>query len=197
MSILDPAVQAVRMAGTALGKYATNPATLKAIGTKVALDTALGTATSQVVPRMLGQQPGVNPMQAALHAGTHSLISAPIAGGMKAMGIPGIAAESAGSILGGAGAQIASQALSQGLHGKGQPVSRSVVPEMHEQYQPSGQMHMQMQQMSADQEQQRYNNEINLALAKNYHNPVTTVIHRNPSADLQNILKAMTPSTSY
>jgi hypothetical protein len=38
--------------------------------------------------------------------------------------------------------------------------------------------------MQAASEQQRYNNEINLALAKNYSAP-TQIVHENPSADLQ------------
>jgi hypothetical protein len=197
MSILEPTMKAVRMAGTALGKYATDPATLKALGTKVAIDTALGTAASQAVPLILGQKPSMGPMQAALHAGTHSLISSPVAGGMKALGIPSIAAESAGSILGGAGAQIVSRTVNQGVHGRGYPVSESVVPEVQQQYQNSGQVHMQLQQMAADQEQQRYNNEINLARAKNYHAPATTVVHKNPSADFENMLKMMAPKARY
>ena len=197
MTLFAAAVPAMRMAGAALVKYLTNPQTLKAIGTKVAIDTALGTAVSQAVPRVLGQEPSSTPLQAAIHSGTGSLISSPVAGGMRAMGIPGIAADSAGSILGGAGAQVVSQSINQGLHGRMQPVSQTVAPEPGDQMSPDTAQLMQVQGMQAEMEQQRYNNEINLALAKNYHAPMTTVVHRNPSADLQSIISMLNPNVSY
>ena len=55
----------------------------------------------------------------------------------------------------------------------------------------------QQQQFYAEQEQQRYNNEINLALAKNYHNPTTTVVHKNPSAEFDTIQRMLNPSVNY
>lgn len=197
MTLFAAAVPAMRMAGAALGKYLTNPQTLKDIGTKVAIDTALGTAVSQAVPRVLGQEPGSTPLQAAIHSGTQSLIRSPIAGGMRAMGLPGIAADSAGSILGGAGAQVVSQSINQGLHGRMQPVSQAVAPEPGDQMSPDTAQLMQVQGMQAAMEQQRYNNEINLALAKNYHAPSTTVVHKNPSAELQTIYSMLSPNVSY
>jgi hypothetical protein len=197
MTLFAAAVPAMRMAGAALGKYLTNPQTLKDIGTKVAIDTALGTAVSQAVPRVLGQEPGSTPLQAAIHSGTQSLISSPVAGGMRAMGLPGIAADSAGSILGGAGAQVVSQSINQGLHGRMQPVSQTVAPEPGDQMSPDVAQLMQVQGMHAQMEQQRYNNEINLALAKNYHAPSTTVVHKNPSAELQTIYSMLNPNVRY
>jgi hypothetical protein len=197
MTLFAAAVPAMRMAGAALGKYLTNPQTLKDIGTKVAIDTALGTAVSQAVPRVLGQKPGSTPLQAAIHSGTQSLISSPVAGGMRAMGLPGIAADSAGSILGGAGAQVVSQSINQGLHGRMQPVSQTVAPEPGDQMSPDVAQLMQVQGMQAAMEQQRYNNEINLALAKNYHAPSTTVVHKNPSAELQTIYSMLNPNVRY
>lgn len=197
MTFLAGAVPAVRMAGAALGKYLTNPQTLKDIGTKVAVDTAMGTAMSQAVPRILGQEPGVTPLQAAIHSGAGSLVSSPITGGMRAMGIPKIVADNTGSILGGAGAQVVSQAVNQGLHGRMQPVSQTVAPEPGDQMSPDTAQLMQVQGMQAQMEQQRYNNEINLALAKNYHAPMTTVVHRNPSADLQSIIGMLNPNVRY
>ena len=196
-SLLAAAGKGIRMAGARLGKYLTDPNTLKAIGTKVAIDTALGTAVSQAVPRMLGEQPGTTPLQAAIHSGTNSLISSPISGAMRAAGMPNIAADSAGSILGGAGTQIVSQAVNQGLHGRMQPVSQAIDPESNSQFSPHASQLMQLQKMQADMEQQRYNNEINLALAKNYHSPVTTVVHKNPSADLQTFYNMLNPNVRY
>lgn len=197
MTLFAAAIPAMRMAGAALGKYLTNPQTLKAIGTKVAIDTALGTAVSQAVPRVLGQEPGSTPLQSAIHSGTQSLISSPIAGGMRAMGLPGIAADSAGSILGGAGAQVVSQSINQGLHGRMQPVSQTVAPEPGDQMSPDVAQLLQVQGMQAAMEQQRYDNEINLALAKNYHAPSTTVVHKNPSAELQTIYSMLNPNVRY
>ena len=196
-SLLAAAGKGIRMAGARLGRYLTDPNTLKAVGTKVAIDTALGTAASQAVPRMLGEQPGTTPLQAALHSGTHSLISSPISGAMKAAGMPNIAADSAGSILGGAGAQVVSQAVNQGLYNRMQPVSQAVDPESNGQFSPHIAQLMQLQKMQADMEQQRYNNEINLALAKNYHAPSTTVVHKNPSAELQTYYNMLNPNVSY
>ena len=197
MTFLAGAVPAVRMAGAALGKYLTNPQTLKDIGTKVAIDTALGTAVSQAVPRVLGQEPSSTPLQAAIHQGAQSLIGSPIEGGMRAMGLPNIAATSAASILGGAGAQVVSQSINQGMHGRMQPVSQAVAPEPGDQMSPDTAQLMQVQGMHAEMEQQRYNNEINLALAKNYHAPMTTVVHKNPSADLQSIIGMLNPNARY
>lgn len=197
MTIFAAAIPAMRMAGAALGKYLTNPQTLKDIGTKVAIDTALGTAVSQAVPRILGQEPSSTPLQSAIHSGTQSLISSPVAGGMRAMGIPGIAADSAGSILGSAGAQVVSQSINQGLQGRMQPVSQTVAPEPGDQMSPDVAQLMQVQGIQATMEQQRYNNEINLALAKNYHAPSTTIVHKNPSAELQSIIGMLSPNVSY
>jgi hypothetical protein len=197
MTLFAGAVPAMRMAGAALGKYLTSPQTLKNIGTKVAVDTALGTAVSQAVPLILGQEPSVTPLQAAIHSGAGSLVGSPIAGGMRAMGLPGIAADSAASILGGAGAQVVSQSINQGLHGRMQPVSQAVAPEPGDQMSPDTAQLMQLQRMHAEMEQQRYNNEINLALAKNYHAPMTTVVHKNPSAELQSIIGMLNPDVRY
>jgi hypothetical protein len=197
MTIFAAAIPAMRMAGAALGKYLTNPQTLKNIGTKVAVDTALGTAVSQAVPRILGQEPSSTPLQSAIHSGTQSLISSPVTGGMRAMGIPKIAADSAGSILGGVGAQVVSQSINQGLQGRMQPVSQTVAPEPGDQMSPDVAQLMQVQGIQAAMEQQRYNNEINLALAKNSHAPSTTVVHKNPSAELQSIIGMLSPNVSY
>jgi hypothetical protein len=75
-------------------------------------------------------------------------------------------------------------------------ITNSIIPETHNQEHSNSHELMQMQQMHAELEQQRYSNEINLALAKNYHAP-TEIVHRNPSADLQTAYNIMTPNVSY
>jgi hypothetical protein len=186
MSLIDKAAQAVRLAGTRLAGYAGNPATYSDIGRKVALEAGLGTAVSQAVPAMLGSQaPGIG--QTALNIGLHSAMSHPISGAMQALGAPAWAANTTGQILGGAGAQMLSHA-----------VSRPITPEPQQAMNPDLAQYMQIQQMNAAIEQQRYDNEIKLAMAKNYHPPSrSTVVHQNPSGDIQSVLGALSYSPKY
>lgn len=185
MAILSDAMKGIRMAGTALGGYLGNPATYKQLGKKVALETALGTAVQQTVPRVLGQQPpglGRSLGSTALH----SVLTQPITGGMEAMGAPGWAANMTGGILGSAGAGIISQAAARNIPD----------PEPAEAPHPHLSQLMELQRMQAASEQQRYHNQINLAYAKNY-NPPSVIIHKNPSADTDTLYRMMNPNVRY
>lgn len=186
MSLVDKAVKAVGLAGKRLAGYAGNPATYSDIGKKVALETGLGTAVSQAVPAILGvQRPGIG--QTALNIGLQSGMAHPISGALEAIGAPAWAANTSGQILGSAGAHMVSQA-----------VSRPIVPEPQKEMNPQLAQYMQLQQFHAALEQQRYNNEIKLAMAKNYNPPSTsTVIHKNPSSELQSVLSALNSSVNY
>lgn len=182
MSIASEALTGLRLAGKNLLQYATNPQTLKELGKQVAVDTALGTAAAQAIPRVTGGTPP--PLgQTMLNVGLHSAFNAPVVGGLQAMGVPKVAAQAAGQVTGTLGAH---------------QFARNIIPEpmQQAQYQPHLAEYMQLQQLNADLEQQRYNNQINLALAKNYHSP-TIITHRNPSADLQTIQALLNPRVQY
>lgn len=185
MAILKDTLKSIRLAGSALGGYLSNPATYQQLGKKVALETALGTAAQQAVPRLLRQPaPGIGRSLAS--TAVHSAMTQPIVGGMSAMGAPEWAANMTGSILGSAGAALATQAMTRNIP----------EPEPHQAPHPHLVQLMQLQQMQAAAEQQRYNNQINLAYAKNY-NPPSVIVHKNPSADMETIYNMINPRVSY
>ena len=188
MSILGNAGQAIRLAGRNLGADLKSPQTAAQLGKQIATETALGTAVSQGVPRLLGQTPAVGPLRTAANIGLHSAIAAPVSGGLAAMGMPGAAAQTLGQITGAVG-------TSSLLNSMARP--QSIEPETHEAQHIYGHDLQQLQQFHAAQEQERYTNEINLALAKNYHNPETTIIHRNPSAELETVRNLLNPNVRY
>jgi hypothetical protein len=188
MSIVGKAGQAIRMAGKNLGAYLSSPQTAAQLGKQIATETALGTAVSQGVPRLLGQTPSVGPLRTAANVGLHSAIAAPVSGGLAAMGMPGSAAQTLGQITGAVGAHSLLRAMTP---------TQAIDPETNDTPQVYGQDLQQLQQFHAAQEQQRYNNEINLALAKNYHSPITTVVHKNPSAELETVRNLLNPNVRY
>ena len=188
MSILGDTGKAIRLAGTNLGAYLSNPQTAKTLGKQIATETALGTAVSQGVPRLLGQAPAVGPLRTLANTGLHSAIAAPVSGGLAAMGMPSAAAQTVGQITGAVGSHSLLRAMAP---------AQAIDPETNDSPQVYGQDLQQLQQFHAAQEQQRYTNEINLALAKNYHNPVTTVVHKNPSAELETVRNLLNPNVRY
>ena len=181
MGLIDSTLQGIRLAGSNLGEYLSNPATLKGIGKRVALDTALGTTAAQVVPRVLGQQPAAGVGRTAFNVGLHSALSTPISGGLQAMGVPEWAAQTTGQIAGGAGAQV---------------ISQSITHEVNQQPNTHYAELMQLQQLEAAQENQRVQNQIALAYARNYHAP-SQIIHRNPSQDLATVHAILNPKVGY
>ena len=188
MSILGNAGKGIRLAGKQLGAYLSNPQTAVKLGQQIATETALGTAVSQGVPRLLGQAPAVGPLRTAANIGLNSAIAAPVSGGLAAMGMPGAAAQTLGQITGAVGSTSLLRAMTP---------PQAIEPETHEAQHTYGHELQQLQQFHAAQEQQRYTNEINLALAKNYHNPVTTVVHKNPSAELETVRNLLNPNVRY
>lgn len=188
MSILGNAGQAVRLAGKNLGAYLSSPQTAVQLSKQIATEAALGTAVSQGVPRLLGQTPAVGPLRTLVNTGLHSAIAAPVSGGLTAMGMPGAAAQTVGQITGAVGSNSLLRAMAP---------MQAIDPETNDAPHIRGQDLHQIQQFHAAQEQQRYTNEINLALAKNYHNPVTTVVHKNPSAEFETVQRMLNPTVRY
>lgn len=182
MSLLSDAAKGIRMAGKGLVNYATNPNTLSEIGQKVALETALGTAVSQAVPAMLGApRPGIRRTMG--HMALNAALSNPISGGLSAMGAPKWAAQTTGSMLGAAGTQL---------------LTTPITPELQKRPNPELAQYMELQKFNAALEQQRYNNSINLAYARNYNPPSTsTIVHKNPSADLDTAYRILNPNIRY
>lgn len=185
MALIDNAIKGARMAGSALGKYFSNPATYSTLGKQVALETALGTAVQQGIPRALGM-PAPSLGSSLMHTALNSAMVHPLTGGMEAMGAPKWAANTTGAILGGAGAQLVSQAVSR-------PIAE---PEPHEAPNPQLAEYRQLQQINADMENQRYQNQIQLAYARNFRMP-TVIEHRNPSADLETMHRVLTQMPRY
>lgn len=167
MSVVDKTIQAVRMAGTKLGQYATSPQTAQALGKKVALDTALGVAVPTAISYAVGAD-APDPRRLAKHAALSSIISSPVSGGLTTMGVNPALASAAGSIAAAAGTSA---------------ISRPITPEPFQGQRAALNQHLMLRQMAMQEEQQRYNNEIALARARNSRAPETTVIHRNPSAE--------------
>lgn len=164
-------LQPIRKAGTAFIEYFSDPANLQQVGKTVAKEAVLSTAAQQVVPRLIGQKAASSVPRTLLHAGAHSAVNVPVSGSLLAAGFPGVVASTTGQILGAAAA----------AH-----LMNRIEPESAEEAHPEYAQFHAMQQMHAQMEQQSYNNQIALALAKNYHAP-TEIIHRNPSAEFQSM----------
>ena len=180
-------INQLRLAGSALKAYLTNPATIKEIGKQVATEAALGTAVQQIAPRLMGMNPGQN---LASSLGTnilHSAASAPLEGAMRTVGIPGVVARPVSSMLGSAGLYHAQQ----GMGGQ-----RPIDPEPHQAGNPSLDQYRQLQAMQMEAENQSYKNQIALAYAKNYSFP-TRIVHSNPSADLSTLQGALNQRVNY
>lgn len=159
-------MQPIRVAGTALKEFFTDPASLAKMGKKAATEAALSTAVQQTVPYLVGSKPGASLPRTLAHAGVHAAASTPVAGALQAVGMPEMPAMLAGQIVGAAAANRFSQSIS---------------PEVHDQPNPEFQQLLAMQKMQGEQEQQRYNNQIQLAYARNYSAP--SFIHHSSSGN--------------
>lgn len=185
MAILGDAVKGIRMAGSALGQYLNTPETYKQLGKKIALETAVGTAVQQGLPRVLGA-PAPDLKSSLLHNTLSSALNHPVAGALQAVGVPSWAANATGTLTGTLGGAAATQAVSRPI----------VDPEIHQEPHPQLAQYMQLQRMEAEMEQQRYNNQIQLAYARNY-SPPTTIVHKNPSAEFETSYRMVNPNVRY
>jgi hypothetical protein len=159
---------ATRMAGTALKEFFGRPAVRSALG-----KTAVTAGAEQLLPRALGQQPVRSAMGSIARGGLEAAISTPVEMGLKAAGV--------NPMIAGLGGSLVAAPLTH-------MVSQAITPEPQQAYQSEYNQLMQFQQMQAAAEQQHYNNQINLALAKNYSAP-TQIIHKNPSAELETMYR--------
>jgi hypothetical protein len=159
-------LETMRMAGTNLKQFFTDPANLAQMGKKAATEAALSTAVQQTVPYLVGGKPSASIPRTLAHAGIHAAASTPITGALQVAGMPDVPANIAGQIVGAAAASRFSQSIS---------------PEVSDQPNPEFQQLLAMQKMNAEQEQQRFNNQIQLAYARNYSAP--SFIHHSSSGN--------------
>ena len=172
-------VEQVRMAGSALKQFFTDPANLAKMGKKAATEAVLSTAVQQTVPYLVGGKPSASIPRTLAQAGVHAAASAPITGALQSMGMPEIPAAMAGQIVGSAAAGRFSQAIS---------------PEVQDQPNPEFQQLLAIQKMNAEQEQQRYNNQIQLAYARNYSSP--SFVHHSSSGNPAEIASRIAASAT-
>lgn len=190
MSLFGDALTGMRMAGTQLAEYLTTPQNLSNLAKEAATKTAVQTTVSQAIPRMLGLE-APDLASSVIEGGASNFLGGAIGGGLHSMGVPKLPAQVAGDILGTVGTVMA---------------SRNIRPEVTEQQQhfaddqeampPEMSQYMQLQRFQADLDNERYNNAIRLAVAKNYHEP-TRIIHSNPSADAQTAYNILNPNMRY
>lgn len=153
-----------RMAGTAMKGFFSRPAVQEALG-----KTAVTAGAQQLIPRLQGLRPAYSVAGSVARGGLEAAVSTPVEFGLRKAGVPAALAGLGGSLV---AAPI--------VHMVGQ----AITPEPQHSFQADYNQLAQLQQIQAASEQQRYNNEINLAMAKNYSAP-TQIIHKNPSAELQ------------
>ena len=168
--------QAIRTAGTALKQFFTSPENLAQMGKNVAAETAFGAAVQQGLPRVLGMAPGQSIPQSLLHTGVQAAVGIPVTKGLEVMGAPQIGSTMAGNILG----SVAANRL----------VNR-IEPEIVQEGNPDFHQLYAMQKMQAEAEQQRVNNQIQLAYARNYSPPSFIYHHstRDPSEMANQMVK--------
>jgi hypothetical protein len=155
--------QAIRTAGTALRQFFSNPQNLAQMGKNVAAEAAFGTAIQQTLPRVLGSKPGMSIPQSLLQSGVHAAVGVPVSKGLEVMGAPAIGSALAGQIL---GAAAANQLVGQ------------IEPEIVQEGNPDFHQLYAMQKMQAEAEQQRVNNQVQLAYARNY-SPPSFIYHHS------------------
>lgn len=189
----------MRKAGQTLGAFFARPGVqkfAKDAAINAAIEGGVGVAAEQLLPRALGVQPQASLGESILRQGVSSAIGAPLATGLEQKGIPKVIANFAGQLAG----QPIGQSVTQAILPGNQAYPLGIDPEPHEaghaQY---GQL-MAAQQIEAASERERYNNMINLAMARKY-NPPSFIHHqssRTPAQDVaMNLVKTGFNSTAY
>ena len=168
----------IRQAGQTLGAFFSRPGVQKFArdaATNAAIEGAVGVATEQLLPRALGAVPQASLPESILRQGVSSAIGSPIATALQRTGVPQSISNFAGAIAG----QPAGQAVAQAVLPGPQSYPLGLDPEPTEAGHAGYGQLMAKQQMDALAERERYNNMINLALAKNYSHP--SFIHHQSS----------------
>ena len=165
----------IRQAGQALGAFFSRPGVqkfAKEAAMNAAIEGGVGVAAEQLLPRALGVEPEASVAESVLRQGVSAAIGSPVATALQRKGLPQSVSNLAGSFAG----QPVGQAVAQAVLPGPQSYPLGIDPEPTE----AGHAHygqlMAKQQMDAMAERERYNNMINLALARNY-NPPSFIRH--------------------
>jgi hypothetical protein len=180
--------QPIRKAGTALLNFFSQPNVVKTMAPRIASEAALSAAAQQIVPRLLGGQPGMSLPMNLLHAGTEAAVRIPISSSMISKGVPEAFAGTTASILSNAAASAVASRFAN-------PIDPEIAQENH----PDFQQLYAMQQMNADAKAAEHNMKLQEIYARNY-NPPSFVYHkssRDPAATATDIATAALRSSQF
>jgi len=161
----------IRQAGQALGAFFSRPGVRNYL-TNAGIEAGAQVAAEQLLPRALGQTPQSSLAESIIRQGTSAAVGYPIQKGLGNIGLPGPISYIGAQLIGQPAGQFAAQSLLPG--NQSYPIGMDPEPTQagHAGY---GQL-MAQQQIDAMAERERYNNMINLALARNY-NPPSFIRH--------------------
>ena len=189
----------IRQAGQALGAFFSRPGVrkfAKEAAMNSAIEGGVGVIAEQLLPRALGVTPEASFAESVIRQGVSSAIGSPVATALQSKGLPQSVSNIAGSFVG----QPVGQAVAQAVLPGSQSYPLGIDPEPtqagHAGY---GQL-MAKQQMEAMAERERYDNMINLALARKY-NPPSFIHHQSsgtsPQDTAMNLVKSGFNAPSY
>jgi len=163
-------MQFMRMAGAKLGEHLAKPSVKNfareaAVG--AALEAGVGIGAEQLLPRALGQRPQASLGESVLRQGASAAIGSPVATALGRVGVPGSVAQFGGALVG----QPIGQAVAQGILPGHQQYPLGIDPEPHQAGHANYGQLMAAQQFEAAREQQRAENQIALAYARNSSSP--------------------------
>ena len=189
----------IRQAGQALGAFFSRPGVqkfAKEAAMNAAIEGGVGIAKEQLLPRVSGVKPEANVVESVIRQGMSAAIGSPVATALQSKGLPQSVANLAGSFAG----QPVGQAVAQAVLPGQQSYPLGIDPEPTEAGHAGYGQLMAKQQMEAIAERERYNNMINLALARNY-SPPSFIHHQSsgtsPQDTAMNIVKAGFSAPSY
>ena len=161
----------IRQGGQALGAFLSRPGVRNYL-TNAGIEAGAQVAAEQLLPRVLGQTPQSSLAESIIRQGTSAAVGYPIQKGLGNIGLPGPVSYIGAQLIGQPAGQFAAQSLLPG--NQSYPIGMDPEPTQagHAGY---GQL-MAQQQIDAMAERERYNNMINLALARNY-NPPSFIRH--------------------
>lgn len=189
----------IRQAGQTLGAFFSNPNVQKFVqdsAVNAAIEGGVGVATEQLLPRALGTKPQATLAESLLRQGVSSAVGSPVATGLQRAKVPQSIANLAGALVG----QPTGQAVAQAILPGRQSYPLGIDPEPAEAGHPGYAQLMAKQKMDAFVERERYNNMINLAMARNY-NPPSFIHHQSsgppPGEVASNFVKSAFNVPSY
>ena len=162
----------IRKAGQALGAFFSRPGVRNYL-TNAGIEAGAQVAAEQLLPRALGQTPQSSLAESIIRQGTSAAVGYPIQKGLGNIGLPGPISYIGAQLIGQPAGQFAAQSLLPG--NQSYPIGMDPEPTQagHAGY---GQLMARQQMEALMAERERYNNMINLALARNY-NPPSFIRH--------------------